>query len=229
MEQKLENLADTMFEAMEDISRVEEKLDKGMAEFEALKSAVEGIKEAQETQSKKVETALADLERLKKLGQNIDSIANSDIINQLRQNIDKKILLKNEVAKYQKMILFILLIVLLGSVAFFWLGFMGHNFISTTNATIIFGGVVAFFIIALLVINSNLKAVISEEKITPKKPAQNSANAIKDSAKKVDSTKKGDSTKSVDSTKKGDSAKNANEKSAEKIDPDSVEIKSTFE
>lgn len=216
MEQKLANLADTMFEAMEDISRVEEKMDKGIAEFEAIKSAFEDIKQAQETQNKKIEALEANIERLKKLEKNIASIASNDILRQLNQGIDKKILLKNEIAKYQKMILFILLVVLLGSVAFFWFGFMGNNFISTTDATIVFGGVVAFFIIALLVINGNLKASISEEKITPKKVSQSN---VRDSAR--DSAKKSD--------KKVDSANAQTKKSTEKPSTDSTEIKSTFE
>lgn len=212
MEQKLANLADTMFEAMEDISRVEEKMDKGIAEFEAIKSAFEGIKQTQEAQNKKIEALEANIERLKKLEKNIASIASNDILRQLNQGIDKKILLKNEIASYQKMILFILLVVLLGSVAFFWFGFMGNNFISTTDATIVFGGVVLFFIIALLVINGNLKATISEEKITPKRATQSNA---RDSVK--------------DSAPARDSAKTQTKKPKEKPSTDSTEIKSTFE
>lgn len=230
MEQKLANLADTMFEAMEDISRVEEKMDKGIAEFEAIKSAVEAIKQAQEAQEKKNEAIEASLERLKKLEKNLNSIAGNDILKQLNQGIDKKILLKQEIAKYQKMILFILLVVLLGSVAFFWFGFMGNNFISTTDATVVFGGTVAFFIIALLVINSNLKAVISEEKITPKNAPQSTArDSVKKIDKKVDSTKL-DSAKAL--VKKPEKsiekpAEKSIEKPTEKPKIDSIEIKST--
>lgn len=163
---KLDNLADTMFEIMEDISRVEETIEQRIKAFESLESSLKTLQDTQDSHSKKLESLDNLLERFNKLEQNINSIANSDVLKLLNQKIDKKILLKNEIAKYQKMILLILLLLAFGSIAFFTLGFT-----TSMNAIIVFIAVALCFIIALLVINSNLKIVISQEKSTPKKVA----------------------------------------------------------
>lgn len=171
---KFDNLADTMFEIMEDISQVEETIEQGRKNFEALEEAVKSLesstnamKEMQDSNVKKIESLDNILERLNKMEQNVNSLANSDILKLLNQKIDKKVLLKNEIAKYQKMILGILALLALGGIAFFMLGLQ-----SSMNATIIFVAIIASLIIALLVINGNLKQVITEEKITPKKQTQ---------------------------------------------------------
>lgn len=174
---KFDNLADTMFEIMEDISQVEETIEQGRKNFEALEEAVKSLesstnamKEMQDSNVKKIESLDNILERLNKMEQSVNSLANSDILKLLNQKIDKKVLLKNEIAKYQKMILGILALLALGGIAFFMLGLQ-----SSMNATIIFVAIIASLIIALLVINGNLKQVITEEKITPKKSSQSVA------------------------------------------------------
>lgn len=174
---KFDNLADTMFEIMEDISQVEETIEQGRKNFEALEEAVKSLesstnamKEMQDSNIKKMESLDNILERLNKIEQSVNSLADSDILKLLNQKIDKKVLLKNEIAKYQKMILGILAFLLLGSIAFFMLFMLGLA--SSMNATIAFIVIIASLIIALLVINGNLKQVIAEEKITPKKSSQ---------------------------------------------------------
>ncbi|MGX3010699.1 hypothetical protein ACWIUD_03925 [Helicobacter sp. 23-1044] len=169
MENKLENLADTMFELMEDISKLEETIEKGKKDFESVKEMVDSLKQAQDSANSAGDSApnmsLDEiLERVNKIEKSITTIAKSENIAHLSQNIDKRVLLKSEISKYQTMILVILLIMTLGSVAFFMM-----ELASSLNATIAFLAMVAFFVIALIIINANLKTSIAEEKITPKK------------------------------------------------------------
>lgn len=192
---KFDNLADTMFEIMEDISQVEETIEQGRKNFEALEEAVKSLesstntmKEMQDSNIKKMESLDSILERLNKMEQSVSSLANSDILKLLNQKIDKKVLLKNEIAKYQKMILGILAFLALGSIAFFMLGLA-----SSMNATIAFIAIIALLIIALIVINGNLKQVIAEEKITPKKSHPKPAVVSS-----TDSTKQDNAPKSPD-------------------------------
>lgn len=204
---KFDNLADTMFEIMEDISQVEETIEQGRKNFEALEEAVKSLesstnamKEMQDSNIKKMESLDNILERLNKIEQSVNSLADSDILKLLNQKIDKKVLLKNEIAKYQKMILGILGILAflaLGSIAFLMLGLA-----LSMNATIAFIVIIASLIIALLVINGNLKQVIAEEKITPKKSHPKPAVVS-----------------STDSTKQDNAPKS----------PQDMEIKSTFD
>lgn len=164
---KIDNLADTMFEIMEDISKVEETIEQRIKIVEALESTINTLKETQDSHIKKLESFDDIIGRFSKLEQNINLIASSEVLKLLNEKIDKKVLLKNEIAKYQKMILFILAFLALGSIAFFMLG-LAHN----SYALMAFLAIVACFIIALLIINGNLKRAISEDKITPKKQSQ---------------------------------------------------------
>lgn len=168
---KIDSLADTLFELMENISSVEESLEKFKGEvkgeIDGLKSSIDSLKSGesakkQTPQSKKVDSELA--KRFKRLESNINSVISSGALEVLSKKIDKKALIKKEIRRYQFMIMFVLVLIAGGSAAFFYLK------LSTTMENLIaFGAVMAVFLIALLVINNNLKLAISEEKRTPKR------------------------------------------------------------
>ena len=167
---KIDSLADTLFELMENISSVEDSLEKFKgevkSEVEGLKSSLDSLKSGESSkksaQSKKVDSELA--KRFKRLESNINSVISSGALEVLSKKIDKKALIKKEIRRYQFMIIFVLLLIAGGSGAFFYLK------LSTTLENLIaFGAVMAVFLIALLVINNNLKLAISEEKRTPKR------------------------------------------------------------
>lgn len=165
---RLDSLQETLFELMENISQVEESLEATKKEVAEMKTAIDSkldsklgaTKADSKSQSKKVDSDLA--KRFKKLESNINSVISSGALEVLSKKIDKKALIKKEIRRYQFMIMFILLLVAGGSGAFFY-----YNLATTQENLITFGAIIAVFLIALIVINSNLKLAISEEKRTP--------------------------------------------------------------
>lgn len=163
----LDTLADTLFELMENISEVEESLEATKKEVETIKATIdEKISTLKtqgstktNTQSKKVDSDLA--KRFKKLEANVNLIAKSGALEVLSKKIDKKMIIKQEIRRYQFIMIFILLLVAGGGVTFFY-----FNLATSYENLIAFGVIILAFLIALFVINNNLKLAITEEKHT---------------------------------------------------------------
>lgn len=161
---RLDSLQETLFELMENISQVEESLEATKKEVAEMKTAIDSkldsklgaTKADSKSQSKKVDSDL------KKLESNINSVISSGALEVLSKKIDAKMIIKKEIRRYQFIIMFILLLVAGGSGAFFY-----FNLSTTQENLIAFGAIIAVFLIALIVINSNLKHAISMEKRTP--------------------------------------------------------------
>ncbi len=166
---RLDSLSDTLFELMENISNVEESLEnfksEMKAEVESLKSALNQSKAdskadlAKKAQSKKADSELA--KRFKKLEANVNTIIDSGVLESLSKKISAKMLIKKEIRRYQFMIMLILVLVIAGIAGFFY-----FNLSTTMENLIALGAGLVPFIIALLIINRNLKISIMEEKRT---------------------------------------------------------------
>lgn len=168
---KLDSLSDTLFELMENISSVEESLEQFKAEMksevESLKTALDESKAdlkakadlAKTAQSKRVDSELA--KRFKKLEANVNTIIESGVLDTLSKKISAKMLIKKEIRRYQLMIMLVLLLVGGGMAGFFY-----FNLATTQENLIALGAGLLPFIIALLVINRNLKLSLMEEKRT---------------------------------------------------------------
>lgn len=168
---KIDSLSDTLFELMENISSVEESLEQFKAEMkgevESLKTALDESKAdlkakadlAKSAQSKRADSELA--KRFKRLEANVNTIIESGVLDTLSKKISAKMLIKKEIRRYQLMIMLILLLVGGGMAGFFY-----FNLATTQENLIALGAGLLPFIIALLVINRNLKLSLMEEKRT---------------------------------------------------------------
>ena len=168
---RLDSLSDTLFELMENISSVEESLEQFKAEIkaevESLKTALDESKanlkakadSAKNAQSKRADSELA--KRFKRLEANVNTIIESGVLDTLSKKISAKMLIKKEIRRYQFMIMFVLLLVGGGIAGFFY-----FNLATTQENLIALGAGLLPFIIALLVINRNLKLSLMEEKRT---------------------------------------------------------------
>ena len=167
---KIDSLADTLFELMENISSVEESLEKFKAEIkgevDGLKSSFDSLKGGesnnnpkQSAQGKRMQSELA--KRFQMLETNVNNIVGSGVLETLSKKIDAKMLIKREIRRYQFMIMFIVLLAL-GAGA----GFLYFNLATTRGNMIVFGAVIFVFVIALIVVNLNLKRALSADKST---------------------------------------------------------------
>lgn len=178
---KLDSLADTLFELMENISGVEESLEKFKAEIKGevdeLKLSINSLKQGesnnpqQNVQSKKVESELA--KRFKKLESNVNNIVGSGVLEALSKKIDVKMLIKREIRRYQSMIIFIVLLAFVGSAGFLYL-----NLTKSQENLMVFGGLMAVLIIALVVVNLNLKRALLGGKNTKEQSSARDEIAI---------------------------------------------------
>lgn len=174
---KLDSLADILFELMENISGVEESLEKFKTEIKGevdeLKLSINSLKqgESNNVQSKKVESELA--KRFKKLESNVNNIVGSGVLEALSKKIDVKMLIKREIRRYQSMIIFIVLLAFVGSAGFLYL-----NLTKSQENLMVFGGLMAVLIIALVVVNLNLKRALLGGKSTKEQSSARDEIAI---------------------------------------------------
>lgn len=168
---KLDSLSETLFELMENISSVEESLEQFKAEIksevESLKSALDKSKADLKTKADSPKSApnkRADSElakRFKKLEANVNTIIESGALDTLSKKISAKMLIKKEIRRYQFMIMFVLLLVGVGIAGFFY-----FNLATTNENLIALGAGLVPFIIAIFVINRNLRLSLTEERHT---------------------------------------------------------------
>ncbi|MDE6886816.1 MAG: hypothetical protein K2P17_07255 [Helicobacteraceae bacterium] len=185
---KLDDLSDTMFKLIEDIGEVEEAVEGNKKEIEELKVLIDTTKEAQVSQNEtfqkfissnnigELSDSLSKFQtRFTKLESNIQTIISSGILDELSNSLSQKDLLKKEIKKWQMIMLTILIFVTIVSVAFFAFVFKSQI---TSIAVGIFAIAILPFVVAIFIINENVKKLIVNEKMTLPKTSSRARSNI---------------------------------------------------
>lgn len=191
-----EELAESVFKLMEDVAYAEELIDEIKAESQIIRESFKQNSQikALETIQNIIATIQEEQSRQAKIIDNIDSesiptIEANGAISNLKQQIQElennlkilkessqslgdlnnpllqKSILKKEIKSWQNTMIYILIFLALGSVGFFWVILPDIN----TLHIALFATAILPFCIAILVINSKLKSLISTEKVIPNK------------------------------------------------------------
>lgn len=168
---KIEDLSDTMFKIIEDVSQTEEIVENLQNEVKTLKESIENntasmqnLKQSQdEILSKIGNDDLSQVAiKVAKLEANINKVLGSGMLEELSNKIDNKAMLKKQATKWQMITVGILVFLGIESVCFFM--FFNNGGSGTLAA---FAIAVLPFVIAMIFIHNNVKTLIAQEKAIP--------------------------------------------------------------
>lgn len=173
---KINDLSDTMFKIIEDVSQTEENIENILNEINTLKESIshnatsmQNLKQSQDEMLQKINNNNNnDMSKISakviKLEENINKLLGSGMLEELSKNIDNKVILKKQITKWQMFMVGILVFLAFDSVFFF---------IFIANATMHNTILIAFFIsvlpfiIAMAFVQNNVKNLIAQEKAIP--------------------------------------------------------------